>query len=97
MAAGVLTTPAGDPVPRRLAALRSELVDLMEDLEPGTVVVERAGPSVRVLSSVEVAGREGGPFPVVCVDGQVVVASFHPELAGDGRLHELLLSRIEGD
>jgi 5'-phosphate synthase pdxT subunit len=32
--------------------------------------------------------------PVVCRQGNVIVAAFHPELAGDGRLHELLLGLI---
>jgi 5'-phosphate synthase pdxT subunit len=50
-------------------------------------VVERAGPGVEVLASVEVPGR--GEKAVVCRQGPVLVASFHPELAGDTRLHEL--------
>jgi len=41
VAAGVLTTPADQPVPRRLAALRGELVELIAELRPATVVVER--------------------------------------------------------
>jgi crossover junction endodeoxyribonuclease RuvC len=40
-AAGVITTPPGDPVPRRLAMLRQELTKLLDDLEPDVVVVER--------------------------------------------------------
>ncbi len=59
-------------------------------------VVEQAGPSVEVLASVWVPGREdAGGRPVVCVQGPVIVASFHPELTGDGRLHELLLRNLE--
>lgn len=52
-------------------------------------VVERAGPGVEVLATLEVAGR---PRPVVCRQGPVLVAAFHPELSGDGRLHEAFLS-----
>jgi 5'-phosphate synthase pdxT subunit len=59
-------------------------------------VVERAGESVEVLAAVDVPGRGEGPFPVVCAEGPVIVASFHPELAGDGRIHQLLLSKLEG-
>ena len=44
--------------------------------------VERTGPEVEVLA------RHDG-VPVVCKQGAVVVAAFHPELSGDGRLHEL--------
>lgn len=53
-------------------------------------VVERAGPDVEVLASVEVPHQ--GQKAVVCRQGPVLVASFHPELAGDTRLHELFLS-----
>lgn len=54
-------------------------------------VVERAGAAVEVLASVRLAGVER---PVVCRQGHVVVAAFHPELSGDGRLHELALSPL---
>jgi 5'-phosphate synthase pdxT subunit len=62
-------------------------------------VVERAGPEVDVLASV--TGRKTSPGatpagdqPVVCRQGSVLVAAFHPELAGDWRLHELFLSNV---
>ena len=42
------------------------------------------GPSVEVLGSVE-------DHPVAIRQGNMIAVSFHPELAGDGRLHELLL------
>jgi 5'-phosphate synthase pdxT subunit len=54
--------------------------------------VERAGPDVEVLATVQ--GRDGQDHPVLCRQGAVVVASFHPELSGDGRLHELFLDRV---
>ncbi|MGH9189338.1 MAG: pyridoxal 5'-phosphate synthase glutaminase subunit PdxT [Acidimicrobiales bacterium] len=50
-------------------------------------VVERVGAGVEVLASVD--GR-----PVLCRQGEVTVAAFHPELAGDLRLHQLFLDRI---
>ncbi len=43
-------------------------------------VVERVGDGVEVLATVD--GR-----PVLCRQGAVVVASFHPEMSGDGRIH----------
>ena len=49
--------------------------------------VERSG------SNVEVLARHDG-VPVVCKEGPVVVAAFHPELSGDGRLHELFLEGV---
>jgi 5'-phosphate synthase pdxT subunit len=46
--------------------------------------VERVGPDVEVLARVEGA-------PVLCASGSVMVASFHPELTDDLRLHDLFL------
>jgi len=52
-------------------------------------VVERTGPSVEVLASVE--SGDGLHRPVACRAGPILVTAFHPELAGDLRLHELFL------
>jgi 5'-phosphate synthase pdxT subunit len=49
-------------------------------------VVERVGPDVEVLASV--AFPDGSSHPVVCRQGPVLVAAFHPELSGDLRLHQ---------
>ncbi|MGZ5291943.1 MAG: pyridoxal 5'-phosphate synthase glutaminase subunit PdxT [Actinomycetota bacterium] len=50
-------------------------------------VVDDVGPNVRVLARLE--GR-----PVVLEEGRLVVASFHPELVGETRLHEYLLGKV---
>ena len=50
-------------------------------------VVERAGEGVDVLA--EVDGR-----PVLCASGPVLVASFHPELSDDLRIHRRFLEEI---
>lgn len=50
-------------------------------------VIEEAGPEVEVLASV-------GDRPVLARQGPVIVASFHPELTDDVRLHQLLLSTL---
>ncbi len=60
-------------------------------------VVVRAGEHVDVLAEVDLPGGYGARCPVVCTEGNVIVSSFHPELTGDSRLHELLLSKVEGD
>ena len=44
-------------------------------------IVERTGEDVAVLATVD--GR-----PVLCRQGPVLVAAFHPELSGDLRLHQ---------
>ncbi len=49
--------------------------------------VERAGAGVDVLASVD--GR-----PVLCRQGRVLTSAFHPELAGDLRLHRLFLEEV---
>ncbi len=48
-------------------------------------VVERTGPNVEVLAQVD-------GTPVVCRKGPVLVTAFHPELAGDLRLHQLFVA-----
>jgi 5'-phosphate synthase pdxT subunit len=50
-------------------------------------VVRDVGAQVRVLARYEGA-------PVVLEQGSLVVASFHPELVGETRLHEYLLGKV---
>jgi 5'-phosphate synthase pdxT subunit len=50
-------------------------------------VVESVGEGVEVLATV--VGR-----PVLCRQGPVLVAAFHPELGDDPRLHELFLTEV---
>lgn len=50
-------------------------------------VVVRTGPAVEVLASVD-------DRPVVCRQGRVTVAAFHPELSEDDRLHRMVLAAI---
>lgn len=57
--------------------------------------VERAGSDVEVLATVPAQSGGGDQLPVVCRQGPVVVAAFHPELSGDPRLHQLFLSTVE--
>jgi 5'-phosphate synthase pdxT subunit len=47
-------------------------------------VVEQVGPDVEVLA--ELGGR-----PIVVRQGNLMAAAFHPEIAGDSRLHRRLL------
>ena len=49
--------------------------------------VERAGPSVDVLSRV-------GEHPVAVQSGHLLATSFHPELTGDGRMHDYFVTRM---
>ncbi len=61
-------------------------------------VVEAWGPRVEVLATLPGAGSTGGAggggapgSAVVCRQGSVLVAAFHPELTGDRRLHRLFV------
>jgi 5'-phosphate synthase pdxT subunit len=49
--------------------------------------VERTGPDVEVLATVD-------GHPVLCRQGRVTVAAFHPELSHDLRLHDRFLKEI---
>jgi pyridoxal 5'-phosphate synthase pdxT subunit len=63
-----------------------ELADPFRAVFIRAPVVERVGPGVEVLASVD--GRA-----VLCREGAVWVSAFHPELAGDPRLHAAFLDR----
>ena len=52
-------------------------------------VVERVGSDVEVLATVD-------GVPVLCREGTVLVSSFHPEMSGDGRIHERFLDLAFG-
>ena len=49
--------------------------------------VERTGPGVQVLARV-------GGHPVAVRQGRVLATSFHPEVSGDDRIHQLFLSSL---
>ena len=51
--------------------------------------VERVGDSVTVLAAV-------GEHPVAVRAGNVLATSFHPEITGDRRVHELFLRMVVG-
>lgn len=58
--------------------------------------VEKTGGDVEVLASVpcvDVAGQAAGR-PVAVRQGPVLATSFHPELTGDGRVHELFVELV---
>jgi 5'-phosphate synthase pdxT subunit len=50
--------------------------------------VRHLGPDVEVLA--ELDGE-----PVLVRDGRFLLASFHPELTADSRVHELFLQMVE--
>jgi len=74
-------------------------------------VVERWGDDVEVLASIPAGSShsDNGPMvhrardnapavpdlPVLCRQGRVLVAAFHPELTKDRRVHELFVSMVD--
>lgn len=55
-------------------------------------VIEVVGAGVEVLSSLELG--PGSAQPVLCRERTILVSTFHPELSGDARLHEMFLESI---
>ena len=59
VALGVLTTPATDPLPSRLAELRGELGKLIAELQPQVVAVEHVFFQVNVRTAMSVGQASG--------------------------------------
>ena len=59
IAIGVLTTPATDDLPHRLAALRADLATLIAELRPAVVAVERVFFQVNVRTAMSVGQASG--------------------------------------
>ena len=57
--------------------------------------VERTGPGVEVLASVE-SGPAAGKV-VAVRRGPLLATSFHPELTGDSRVHGLFVQMVKGE
>jgi 5'-phosphate synthase pdxT subunit len=76
---------------RQVASFEADLP--LGDGEPLRGVFIRAPRVTDVGSDVEVLAKLDGE-PVLLRDGRFLVASFHPELTDDTRVHELLLDRI---
>ena len=56
---GVIRTPAADPLPRRLASLRDELVALLRQFRPHVVAVEQVFFQVNVRTAMSVGQASG--------------------------------------
>jgi crossover junction endodeoxyribonuclease RuvC len=56
---GVIRTPASDPLPRRLATLRAEIVALLEEFAPQVVAVEQVFFQVNVRTAMSVGQASG--------------------------------------
>jgi 5'-phosphate synthase pdxT subunit len=60
--------------------------------------IESAGPAVEALATVTPVARDGARLDarvVVARQGDILASAFHPELAGDPRLHQLFLEIVQ--
>ena len=77
---------------RQVASFEADLL-LAGDSSPLRGVFIRA-PRVRITGDVEVLADHEGE-PVLIRDGRILVASFHPELTEDTRVHELFVNAVK--
>ena len=77
---------------RQLASFEADL-DLGDDAEPMRGVFIRAPRVTDAGGDVEVLASHDG-VPVLLRQGRFLVASFHPELTGDTRVHEKFLELV---
>jgi crossover junction endodeoxyribonuclease RuvC len=77
VAAGVITTPPGDPLPRRLGALLAELRQLLTELAPDVVVVERVLFQANARTAMSV-GQASGMALVAAAENGCPVVQYSP-------------------
>ena len=77
---------------RQIDSFESEL-DVVGFSSPFHALFIRAPKVVGIGANVEVLAEYDG-VPVVARQGRVMVASFHPELTGDARLHARFLQEV---
>ena len=78
---------------RQVASFETDL-ELPGEGEPIRGVFIRAPRVAETGPGIEVIAEHEGE-PVLLRDGQILVASFHPELTGDSRIHERFLEIVE--
>ncbi len=77
ISAGVITTPPGDPLPRRLSALLAELRRLLAELAPDVVVVERVLFQANARTAMSV-GQASGMALVAAAEMGCPVVQYSP-------------------
>jgi len=77
VAAGVLTTPPSDPLPSRLASLHDEITNLLAELRPDAVAVERLFFQVNARTAMSV-GQASGVVLAAAAKAGCEVAQYTP-------------------
>jgi crossover junction endodeoxyribonuclease RuvC len=75
VACGVLTTPVQEPLPERLAMLNKELRELIHELRPEVVVVERVFFQTNVRTAMSV-GQASGLALAAASDARCTIAQY---------------------
>jgi crossover junction endodeoxyribonuclease RuvC len=70
---GVIRTPAGDPLPQRLAALRREFESLIAEFRPDVVAVEQVFFQVNVRTAMSVGQASGLALAEAAIAGCEVI------------------------
>ena len=73
VAYGVITTPPADPLPQRLASLARELSNLIADVKPDAVAVERVFFQTNVRTAMSVGQASGLALAAAAQAGCAVV------------------------
>lgn len=77
LACGVIETPAGEPLSRRLAALHHELARLLAQYRPGEAAVEELFFAKNVKTAIAV-GQARGVVLLACAQAGVELAEYKP-------------------
>ena len=77
IAVGILTTPPSQPLPERLAALDTDIRELLADLRPAVVAVERLFFQTNVRTAMSV-GQASGLVLAAASQAGCVVAEYTP-------------------
>ncbi len=79
----------GRQLDSRVALIEGEGFGSLEAVFIRAPIIRSAGPGVRVLASYD-------GDPVLVEEGRHLVATFHPELSGDDRVHAYFLRKVAG-
>jgi crossover junction endodeoxyribonuclease RuvC len=75
--AGVITTPAGQPMPERLVTLHQELAEVLRDTRPEVAVVEQLFFATNVTTAITV-GQARGVILLALAEAGLIAAEYTP-------------------
>jgi crossover junction endodeoxyribonuclease RuvC len=97
-AAGVLTTPAGAPLHRRLAELQAGIRQLLDELRPSAVAVERVFLTANARTAMSVGQASGVVLAEAAAAGCAVVeytpSQVKASVTGDGAADKEQVQRM---